>query len=173
MKADLSPLHSMRCRLTLLEENDDRDVLDMFGDEGTFIYIPHLYGRTESDYLAYLEDKRDLIAAKKGFYWVGRDQDNNDLIGCINVTPIPDHPDRIQIGWQVRSKFWRQGYATELAHCVFNWVLEQLQISSIFGVFDERNVASKRILKRLGFAPFERYDTTLVYRFVKGEHTSE
>mgnify|MGYP001048173790 CR=1 FL=1 len=160
---------SDRAMLSLLEKIDFEEVLEMFHEPDTFQYISPLANLTDEAYLAFFAKKKADIKAQKGYYWVCRLVNTGELLGCINLTPIPSKPERIQIGWQLKNKFHRQGFATELASRVLEFAQQNLEFSQIFGVSESENIASIKILKKLGFQLFEENtegETTLkIFRF--------
>jgi RimJ/RimL family protein N-acetyltransferase len=46
---------------------------------------------------------------------------------------------------------WGQGYATEAAHALLRWAFDTLDLNRVQAEADTRNVASRRVLEKLGF----------------------
>lgn len=144
-------LLSSRATLSLLGRSDFPDVLDMYSEPDTFKYIKGLQNKSEQEYLEFLERKLQEIETGAGYYWMARLSGSAGFVGAINLTPIVGQPDRIQIGWQLKGQFRGQGYASELAEPVFRFGIDKLGLRTIYGVFEPENLASKRILEKLGF----------------------
>jgi len=152
----------------LLTKEDYTDILEMFKDNEAFQYIPHLLNQNEEYYTNYLDGKYMGNESGKGYYWVSRFRKNNELVGCLNVTPVGQDDDRIQIGWIIRREYWRQGLAAELAKEIFRYSSQDLKLPVIYGFFDKKNIASEKIFKKLAFDFYEVDDEgTVVYRYLK------
>jgi RimJ/RimL family protein N-acetyltransferase len=63
--------------------------------------------------------------------------------------------DEIEIGWMLTPSAWGQGYATEAGSAIRDEAFDRLELESIVAVHHPANVASGRIMEKLGMA-FER-----------------
>jgi len=149
-------IQTERINLKLLTPSDLEEALNMFQEPNTFQYIRPLQGKTREEYLSFLQVKLKEIETQKGYYWVVRHQDSGEFIGAINLTPISG-TDQIQIGWQIRDQFRRQGYASEAAQLAFDYGLHETPFHPIYAVFEKANIASERILQKLGFRYFQTF----------------
>ena len=146
-----------RTILTLLQKSDFDELLEMFSEKDAFKYIrPHQHKSIE-ERIGFLELKLNQIENKTGFYWVARCSETNELIGAINLTPIPK-TDKMQIGWMIKSSHQRKGYATETARGVLEFAVKNANFNPIYGVFEKENIASEKILKQLNFAFNKEWD---------------
>ena len=143
-------METERAILTLLTHRDFTDVLDMFNDPDTSTYIRHLHRRSVEDYKAVLLARLDQIKHKVGFHWVARLKETGIFVGAVNISPIPGTA-KMQLGFQLKKEFWNKGFATELAGKALEAGLKEKRISPIYGVFEKDNVASRRVLEKLGF----------------------
>ena len=71
-------------------------------------------------------------------------------MGLMNLNPIAG-TDRIQIGFQLKRKYWNQGYASELTKRILEFGFEDAGLKVIYGVFDKENAASLKIFQKFGF----------------------
>jgi RimJ/RimL family protein N-acetyltransferase len=55
------------------------------------------------------------------------------------------------LGYVFTSATWGHGYATETAHAVLRWAFDTLDLNRVQAETDTRNVASARVLQKLGF----------------------
>ena len=55
------------------------------------------------------------------------------------------------IGYVLDETAWGQGYATEAARAVLQWAFDSLDLNRVQAETDTRNVASARVLEKLGF----------------------
>ena len=71
-----------------------------------------------------------------------------------DATEIDDKYE-VEIGWWLKPSVWQQGYATEGAVALRDEAFEGVGLDRIIGRYQPANVASGRIMERLGMA-FER-----------------
>lgn len=76
-----------------------------------------------------------------------------ELIGFCGFKPEGEH---IDFGWRYAHRHWGKGYATEAARAVLRYGLEELDLRGIVAVAYEANVASVRVIEKLGFRFTER-----------------
>ena len=74
----------------------------------------------------------------------------NKLIGSCGI--VVSDPDNRQgyIGYCLNRNFWGQGYATETARALLKFGFEKLNLHRIFATCDPKNVASARVLEKIG-----------------------
>lgn len=97
---------------------------------------------------------RDCIALEAetgmGRYAVVLD---GELIGFCGFKPDGEH---IDFGWRYAQRHWGKGFATEAARAVLRYGVEELDLWGIVAVAYEANVASVRVIEKLGFRFRER-----------------
>ena len=55
------------------------------------------------------------------------------------------------LGYCYHDAAWGHGYATEAAHALLRWAFDTLDLNRVQAEADTRNVASARVLEKLGF----------------------
>ena len=144
-------LNTERTIMSPLQKDDYEDVLGMFHETDTFKYIRPLDGKSDEWYRSFLDGKRRIIDEGKGYYWIVRQLENGRDIGSANLYAFMD-TDMIQLGCQLKSAYWGNGYATELMARVLDFALGDFGLDVVYGFFQPDNIASRRILNRLGFS---------------------
>ena len=72
------------------------------------------------------------------------------LIGCCGIhVSNPDNRGG-WIGYSFNRNFWGQGYATETAKALLKFGFSQLNLHRIFATCDPANIASVRVLEKIG-----------------------
>ena len=71
------------------------------------------------------------------------------VIGDVRFEPCG--PDEVEIGYAIAQSRRRQGYATEAAGAVIDWLFQEGGAAEIIGGCERRNVASVRTFRKLGF----------------------
>lgn len=64
-------------------------------------------------------------------------------------------PDEVEIGWMITPTAWGHGFATEAGSAVRDEAFERLGLESVVAVHHPENVASGRVMEKLGMT-FER-----------------
>ncbi|MCX6316590.1 MAG: GNAT family N-acetyltransferase [Bacteroidetes bacterium] len=122
------------------------------GNPDVMQYIRPPRTREESD--TFLRDK--ILAADptdyKGF-WAVEEKLSGTFVGCFVIIPIPDEPEKTQMGYSFLPAFWGKGYATEVAKRGMTYFYEQTPLNEIYGVTEQPNIASQKVLLKAGFQP--------------------
>lgn len=122
---------------------------------------------TGNKLLESLEEARDLI--KNVFledykkYGYGRFaviyKPDNKLIGFAGLKYIPEM-DVTDIGYRFLPEYWNKGIATEASTAVLSYGFEALHVKRIVGIALPENVASCKVLEKIGlrFFKIDGYD---------------
>jgi len=90
--------------------------------------------------------------ARAGFgLWVLSDRDGA-LAGMCGLRPVEDTGE-VEILYSVEPALWGTGLATEAASAVLAHAFDVLGLERVLGGIDEPNVASGRVLEKLGMRP--------------------
>lgn len=87
------------------------------------------------------------------------------VIGDINVRVEAAHA-RAEAGWGIGKRDWGNGYTTEAASAVFAWAFEAFDLAKIEATADLENVASWRVMEKLGMT---REGLLRSHRILRGE----
>lgn len=86
------------------------------------------------------------------------------LIGDIGVHTFEER--QAELGFTLSSQWWGKGYATEALEAVINYAFKTLQMHRLVAATDTRNLASQKVLERLGF----RKEGHLIEAYFDGTH---
>ncbi len=140
--------------MSLLTRADYSEMLEMFNEKDTFKYIGPLRNKTESEYREYLDAKLEEVQQGKGYYWIVRLADDETFVGAINLNPSRSN-NRMQLGFQFKRQFWGQGFAYETAKIALDYGVQIAGLKTIYGFYQKENIASGKILEKLGFVYHE------------------
>ncbi|MDX1414293.1 MAG: GNAT family N-acetyltransferase [Candidatus Promineifilaceae bacterium] len=84
-------------------------------------------------------------------YWPIFLLSDEEHIGCCGLRPYALEKNIYEIGFHIRAEQWGQGFATEAAQRVIAYAFEELNTAALFAGHNPLNVASSRLLKKLGF----------------------
>lgn len=90
------------------------------------------------------------------YYW-GMYLKNGEMIGSIGITIISEYDFKGELGYKIGSHWWNQGYASEAAAEVVNYMFHNTDIERIGSFCSVENVASRKVMEKIGM----RYEVTL------------
>ena len=99
------------------------------------------------------ETKRFLVECVAGwmgasnFPWAITLKENGELIGMIGLRVDGF---KAEVGYALARPYWRRGFAAEALRPLVGWALEQPNIYRVWALCDVENVASARVLEKVG-----------------------
>lgn len=115
-------------------------------------YFPSTFSKEESDNTAYR--MRSEIEERGWGWWAVAVPGTADFIGFIGLGNVDQSTvpayfiPAIEIGWQLASDYWGQGYATEGANVVLAYGFETLNLKEIVSFTAVQNVRSRRVMEK-------------------------
>lgn len=88
-------------------------------------------------------------------------KETGELIGDCGLEQMEDQG-AAELGYDFRSEFWNQGYATEAAVTVRDFAFQSLHLPRLISLIRVGNVPSKRVAEKVGMTlaeEFTRYGT--------------
>jgi RimJ/RimL family protein N-acetyltransferase len=77
--------------------------------------------------------------------------DDGVFLGWCGVTRWNPDFRSASLGYCLGDAAWGQGFATEAAGALLGWAFDKLDLNRVQAEADTRNVASRRVLEKLGF----------------------
>lgn len=135
------------------DEGDLDHVFRLNGDEEVMRYIRKTLTRDEA--AVFLTDNIAFYTKRPGLgRWAVEDR-NGVFVGSFALIPIGSTVD-IQLGYALLKPYWGKGFASELTAAGIEHALAA-GIDPLFGITEEGNDASRRVLEKHGFK--YRYST--------------
>lgn len=78
-------------------------------------------------------------------------KENREIVGSCGFAR-PHGTTEIELGYLLARKFWAMGLATEAANASLKYGFENLNFREIIAMTDLENVASQKVLEKIGFA---------------------
>jgi [ribosomal protein S5]-alanine N-acetyltransferase len=150
-------------RLTLrpLTSEDDAFILELLNEPSFLAHIGDKQVRTLKDARAYIETGPQASYSMHGFgiecVELSSTGEPIGMCGLLKRDVLPD-PD---VGYAFLPRFWSRGYASEAVRIVLNDARQRLALKRVAAVVNNDNVASIRLLERIGFSfhcMFEFYE---------------
>lgn len=81
--------------------------------------------------------------------WVVEDRATGEIFGDCGLKQLEEGPE-IEVGYRLARPYWGRGYATEAAAASVRYGFETLGLARIAAVVEPPNVASLRVLEKVG-----------------------
>lgn len=132
-----------RCRIRELSLSDIPALYELYDKPGMTDFVEPLY-----DYETELEYQKAYIENMYGFYeygmWLVFSKETGKLIGRAGL-------EHNEMGYMIAPEFQNLGYATEVCRFIVEYARKNTDFEELYCRIDEKNVASVRLAKRLGF----------------------
>ena len=144
-------LQTPRLALRPFTPGDVDDLLSMDGDARVMRYIGTGLGpRTRDEVAASIGRIMEFAAQHPGYSLLHASRrDDGAFVGGCGLFPLPDDS-AIEIAYRLPHAAWGHGYATEMARAVLAHGFDALALARIVGVTYPDNVASQRVLCKIG-----------------------
>jgi len=83
----------------------------------------------------------------KAFHWVIESAEDKRVMGMI-IARV--NAEKWELGYVLARSHWRQGYMTEALKVLIGWALKQKEIHRVWAVCDVDNIASARVMEKVG-----------------------
>ncbi|KHK59402.1 GCN5 family acetyltransferase [Burkholderia sp. A9] len=162
-------LHTSRLVLRPLREADVHALFDIWSDAEAMRYFSFAP-------LADLQQAVERVARNLATTASGQDlvcvleaRDTGEVLGECVLFHAHEQCRRAEIGFSLRRRYWRGGYMHEAASALIAHAFDTLRLNRIEADIDPRNVASARLLERLGFVR----EGVLRERWIVGDEVSD
>jgi RimJ/RimL family protein N-acetyltransferase len=145
------PLQTPRLMLRPVAPGDEDAMFEIFSDPVVMRYwsTPPWTRREQAAELVAVE-AAGLAAGTSVRLAVVR-PDDGALVGTFSIFALEEGSRRAEVGYALARAVWGQGYAQEAGLAVVRYAFDVLGLRRLEADIDPRNVASARILERLGF----------------------
>ncbi len=151
------PFTTARLTLRELTDADLDDMADLLGDPEVMKYYPRTRDRSEA---------QDWIDAQRRRYqhdgfglWALELTETGEFVGdCGLTTQQVDGVAEVEIGYHVRAKFHRRGYASEAAAACRDLARDRFAVRRLIAIINPDNVPSQGVARKLGLSLEKRAD---------------
>jgi len=130
---------------------DAQDFFRYYTDEEVGKYILATKPKTIAEASAEITYCRNLFYQQQGIYWTLARHDNNQMVGAIGLY-INNHHHRAELCYDLDRQYWRQGLMHKALGIVLRHSFRNIGLSRVEAITVQANVASIKILEKLGFA---------------------
>ncbi|MDU5145868.1 MAG: GNAT family protein [Paenibacillus dendritiformis] len=156
-----------RLLLRAMEERDCRDLFDLYSLEEVVRYTPLEPFRSMQDVIREWNWHQEIFAEQSGLRWVIEDKSSAKVIGTCGFLQYEKTHRRIELGYDLAPPYWGRGVMTEAARRVLSFGFRDMGVNRIEAKIDPENIASERLLLRLGF---QKEGVMRQHEFEKGRY---
>lgn len=154
-----------RLRLRVLRPGDEGFLASLDSDPSV---MKHIHQGVLSYEEALRHSRIQVEAAAFGRYWgkwLVESRDDATALGWVGMSKLNGlDRDDLQVGYEFAPAHWGRGYATEAGTRVLEYAFEALGLDRVAAIARPENVASVRVLDKLGFRQVgRRRDDGLVW----------
>ena len=156
----MNPIMTRRLRLVPATANHVRLEIESSSDFFRQLEVKPIPDRPSENlagvlpfFLDQLENDPSLVGWM-AWYWIHEAADGNHLVGGGGFKGAPANG-MVEIGYETRPAFRRQGFATEAVGAEVSWALKHLNVNLVVAETKTDNQASIAVLRKLGFAQTE------------------
>ncbi|MGB3641484.1 MAG: GNAT family N-acetyltransferase [Rivularia sp. (in: cyanobacteria)] len=97
-----------------------------------------------------IERRKQGFESGCGIRWGIARKEDNYIIGSCGFTWIQEF-NAAEIGYELASRFWQQGIMSEALNAILKYAFERKGLEFIIAEIMLENVASRKLLQKLGF----------------------
>ena len=140
-------------RLTLrqLLTDDRQNIFALRSDTEINKYLNRVPSKTIEDAINFIKRVNDNIQKSNSIYWVITLTETKTFVGTICLFDFSDEKNSCEIGYELMTKFQRQGIMKEAAEKVIDYAFQTLQFQKIIAFTHNGNQNSTKLLKKFNF----------------------
>ena len=149
-------------RLTLrqLVINDEQEIFILRSDGEINKYLDRQRSNTIDDARDFINKVNENINKGNSLYWAITLSDKNILVGTICLFGFADENYKCEIGYELLTKFQRQGIMKEAVEKVIDFALNTIRVKKIEAFLHRDNQRSIKLLEKFSFRNSNETDKT-------------
>jgi len=148
-------LETSRLKLTQLSKDDGEALFSVFSEEDVIKFYDIEVHESQEQSLKLIEFFNSRFFDETGIRWAIRLKETNQLIGTCGFNSWNQKMKNAGIGYELSSKYWGLGYATEALTQIINSAFSnELPFGELYRIQGDTmvgNKASESVLIKLGF----------------------
>ena len=143
-------LETDRCIIREITEEDLDELYEVYADPSITRYTEGLYEDREAE-REYIRKYIEKVYSFDGFgIWAVILKETGRLIGRAGIAWREGY-DTPELGYVIGVPYQKKGIATEVCKAILSYTTEELGFCKIRVLFEEENIASLKLCKKLGF----------------------
>lgn len=171
MTKEIPTIRTERLALRPFEARDVDGLHEIMNQKDILNYFPSQTPPEKEKVAKFIQRQLDQWE-EIGYAWwavtLATDADSM-ILGWQGLQYLPD-TDEVEVGYLLSREHWGHGYATEGARASLAYGFEMLDVDEIVGIVHPENIASQRVLEKVGMGKRVRteYFGMDVYRYRVG-----
>jgi ribosomal-protein-alanine N-acetyltransferase len=105
-------------------------------------------------------------------YWLIQIKDDGFGAGMVGFKSLPNEKGEVEIGYGIDPHYRSRGFMTEAVSALITWAFKHAECRSVIAPETERaNLASNRVLEKVGMEVYDSTETTLSWRVDNAQST--
>lgn len=105
--------------------------------------------KTIDDTKSMIQQWVDSYQHDSTYYW-GMYLKNGEMIGSIGINITSEYDYKGELGYKIGSRWWNQGYSSEAAKAVVDYMFQNTDIERISAFSSVKNPASSKVMEKIG-----------------------
>lgn len=153
LEFNFQPFPILKTKRLVLREPTMNDVLSFFEMRNNekvrkFLDRPkETYKEVENKMSGIIED----IKKGENILWILCTFEDSNMMGSTGFWNFDKKNHRVEIGYSLSPEYWNQGYISEANGVIIQYAFEKMKVHSIQANINPNNIASKRVLEKMGF----------------------
>lgn len=147
----MEQLKTQRLILRALTDNDTKAIFDLRSDPLTFKYVDIKPYETLERASRFIKAVNKDIDMKEALFWGIEHKADQVVIGTVCVWNYNENHTQAELGYELNSKYYRQGYMKEAITAVLEHLKQLNQIKILDAITHEDNSPSLKLLEKQGF----------------------
>jgi [ribosomal protein S5]-alanine N-acetyltransferase len=144
-------LTTARLRIRELRRDDAPALFTIWSDPEAMRYFSFAPMRHVDEAHARVETTLQSSSNGKDLVCVAEALDSGEALGTCDLFNLHEQCRRAEIGFSLQRRHWGKGLMSEAAAAVVDHAFDTVKLHRIEADIDPRNVASARVLERIGF----------------------
>ncbi|NIE62498.1 GNAT family N-acetyltransferase [Burkholderia sp. Ax-1719] len=162
-------LSTARLRIRALRHDDAPALFTIWSDAEAMRYFSFAPMRHVDEAHARIASTLKPSSAGKDLVCTVEARDSGEVLGTCDLFHLHAQCRRAEIGFSLQRQHWGKGLMSEAAAAVVDHAFDTVKLNRIEADIDPRNVASARVLERLGF----QREGLLRERWIVGEEVTD
>ena len=146
-----TPIESAHFQIRLVEQSDIGGLLPINGDDALTYFLPYASWQTLEDGHAWFARVQGMVAAGGTLQFVIVERATKIIVGSCLLFRYDEASARAELGDVLARAQWGKGVMQEALTAVLNHAFTHCNLRRIEAEIDPRNIASNRLIAKLGF----------------------
>ncbi len=155
LRIKFEPFPELSTERLFLRRISMADADEMFlyrSDKELMRYIPHRLAGSKREVEALIEEIKGKADNKEAIHWAITLKGSNTILGTVGFVRINDHHLRAELGYMLHTPQHGKGVMEEACRAVIDYGFNVMKLHSIEAIVNHENIASKKLLTKLGFS---------------------